>query len=59
VSGHDERDPHPQPEPTPERTFTERLNSLHPGLPCCDLEGACTGGARCWHDEPDNIPEDC
>lgn len=26
-------------------------------LPCCGPDG-CTGGASCWHDEPDNIPED-
>lgn len=26
-------------------------------LPCCGPDG-CTGGPSCWHDEPDNIPED-
>lgn len=40
------------------RDLDRRLSSNRPGLPCCDLSGACTGGASCWHDEPDNIPED-
>ena len=37
--------------------FDARLKSDKPGLPCCQLDGACTGGSSCWHDEPDNIPE--
>ena len=41
------------------RRLAERLASLRPGLPCCEYgTGACTGGTRCWHDEPDNIPEE-
>ena len=41
-----------------EDELNKRLKSNRPALPCCDMEGACTGGASCWADEPDNIPED-
>lgn len=37
--------------------FAARLRLNNPRLPCCGLDG-CTGGASCWADEPDNIPED-
>ena len=40
-----------------EPTLDERLKAGRPNLPCCGEGGACTGGSRCWHDEPDNIPE--
>lgn len=60
-SFYDDEGPDPEPFDPRENIQGElatRLNSLKPGLPCCGEGGACTGGASCWHDEPDNIRED-